>query len=264
MERSVAEAKATASLMDDGDYLRVQAEIKELLRTDQSGKPTTFDDLLQMMGKPRFQAEGEVTLADFQNVIRAAGGGLKFSAHEIKQVFRSHSAGAPKQGRSAALSGGEPYIPLRDFKDRFLPALGWKKDDLLGADRASTDHVSAGSGSASRTESMAIDNIMGGKRPEDVARERRDQERLEDKQREKLQAKKLGAIAEQASDALSQDSRVSKPLEEVVGTKWGDPRKKNAQKRGGTAGGAQEGGVLSQEALQAHNAQQKVNQQYYR
>lgn len=58
MERSVVEAKAPPTLMDDGDYLRVQAEIKELLRTDSAGKPTTFDDLLQLMGKPKFRKEG--------------------------------------------------------------------------------------------------------------------------------------------------------------------------------------------------------------
>lgn len=76
MERSVVEAKAPPTLMDDGDYLRVQADIKELLRTDSAGKPTTFDDLLQLMGnnnnKPKFQKEGQVSLADFQTVIQAA------------------------------------------------------------------------------------------------------------------------------------------------------------------------------------------------
>ena len=75
MERSVVEAKAPPTLMDDGDYLRVQSEIKELFRTDSAGKPTTFDDLLQMMGKPKFQKEGEVNLSDFQTVISVAGGG---------------------------------------------------------------------------------------------------------------------------------------------------------------------------------------------
>jgi hypothetical protein len=29
-------------------------------------------------------------------------------------------------------------------------------------------------------------------------------------------------------DLQSQDSRISKPIEEVVEAKWGDPRKKNA------------------------------------
>ena len=122
---------------------------------------------------------------------------------------------------------GEPYIPLRDFKDKFLPALGWKKDEL-GVDRVSVGQASAGSGSVSRTESMAIDNIMGGKRADDVLREKREQERLEERKQEKLQASKLAAVQEQASEMLSQDSRISKPPEEVFGAKWADPRKKNA------------------------------------
>jgi len=46
---------------DDND-LRVFSEIKELLRSNAYGKPTTFDDLLQMMGKPTFQREGQVNL----------------------------------------------------------------------------------------------------------------------------------------------------------------------------------------------------------
>lgn len=123
---------------------------------------------------------------------------------------------------------GEPYIPLRDFKDKFLPALGWKKDELGGIERVSADNKSAGSGSVSRTESMAIDNIMGGKRADDVHREQQKQDRNDERKREQLQASKLAAVQEHASDALSQDSRISKPLEEVVGTKWADPRKKNA------------------------------------
>ena len=122
---------------------------------------------------------------------------------------------------------GEPYIPLRDFKDKFLPALGWKKDELGGVERVSAGQASAGSGSVSRTESMAIDNIMGGKRADDVHREQQQQERAEDRKRDE-HANKLAAVQEHASDALSQDSHTSKPLEEVVGTKWAGPRKKNA------------------------------------
>ena len=109
-----------------------------------------------------------------------------------------------------------------------MPALGWKKDELGGIERASAGQASAGSGSASRTESMAIDNNLGGKRADDVHREKQKQQHVEERKREQLQASKLAAVQEQASDALSQDSRISKPLEEVVGTKWADPRKKNA------------------------------------
>ena len=63
MERSAFEQRVPPQLMDDGaDYLRVQAEIKELFRNYTKSKPTTFDDLLQMMGKPTFQREGQVNL----------------------------------------------------------------------------------------------------------------------------------------------------------------------------------------------------------
>jgi hypothetical protein len=54
MGRSSKENKVPPKLMDDeSDQLRVNAEIKELLRHT-NGKRTGFDDLLQMMGKPGF------------------------------------------------------------------------------------------------------------------------------------------------------------------------------------------------------------------
>ena len=102
------------------------SEIKELLRSNAYGKPTTFDDLLQMMGKPSFQREGQVNLSDFRNVVWGAGGRSRFSDHEVKMVFKNHSVDPPKQGASSG--GTEPFIPIRDFKDKFLPALGWKSD----------------------------------------------------------------------------------------------------------------------------------------
>jgi hypothetical protein len=58
MDRSVHEDKVMPLLIDDGDSLRIQEEIKELLRTGPTGKPTTFDDLLQLMGAAKFQKEG--------------------------------------------------------------------------------------------------------------------------------------------------------------------------------------------------------------
>jgi hypothetical protein len=82
----------------EDDDLRVFSEIKELLRSNAYGKPTTFDDLLQAMGKPAFQREGQVNLQDFRAVVAAAGGRSRFSDHEIKNVFRNHSVEPPKQG----------------------------------------------------------------------------------------------------------------------------------------------------------------------
>ena len=123
MGRSSKENKVPPKLMDDeSDQLRVNAEIKELLRHN-NGRRTGFDDLLQMMGKPGFQREGQVTLEDFQAVIRGAGGQGKFSAHEIKRVFNSH-AQQPQPG----VVGGEAFMPLREFKDKFLPGLSWTRD----------------------------------------------------------------------------------------------------------------------------------------
>jgi hypothetical protein len=55
MGRSNREVSDPPPLVDEGDALRVQSELKELLRAAVPGKPTTFDDLLQMMGKPKFQ-----------------------------------------------------------------------------------------------------------------------------------------------------------------------------------------------------------------
>mmetsp|Transcript_42490 Transcript_42490/g.65160 ORF Transcript_42490/g.65160 Transcript_42490/m.65160 type:complete len:90 (-) Transcript_42490:8696-8965(-) len=43
---------------DEQDFMRVQNDIKEILRLGPKGKPTTFDDLLQMMGQPKFSKEG--------------------------------------------------------------------------------------------------------------------------------------------------------------------------------------------------------------
>ena len=74
---------------------------------------------------------------------------------------------------------------------------------------------------------MAIDNIMGGKRADDVHREQQKQQRGEERKRE-LHAKQLQAVPEHASDALSQDSRISKPLDGVMHTNLADPRKKHA------------------------------------
>jgi len=91
---SAVEKKTPPRIKDnEGDILRVQGDIKELLREDfPDGKPTTFDDLLALMGKPIFKKEGQVFLKDFESLIRAKGGyEHKFSAHEIKLVFNQYS-----------------------------------------------------------------------------------------------------------------------------------------------------------------------------
>ena len=55
MESMAAETRAPVKLLDDeASLLRVQAEIKELLSKDASGRPRSFDDILQLMERPAF------------------------------------------------------------------------------------------------------------------------------------------------------------------------------------------------------------------
>jgi Ca2+-binding EF-hand superfamily protein len=262
MARSVFEQRSPPKLLEEGDHLRVQEEIKELLRVNADGKPTTFDDLLAMMGAPRFRKEGQVSLSEFQTVIARAGGGQKFSAHEVKQVFSIHAVDPPTQGPEAAAGAAEPYIPVRDFKDKFLPALTWKRDDARALEQASRGSGKPSASSTSKTESLAIDHILDGRRPHEIMRETEGKERQPAKQLDKTQGGKLEPVAESRSEVMSQDSRVSKPIEDVVGAKWGDPRKKIAQRQqlaqrqAAAATGAKgtKAGELSKEALREHDA----------
>jgi hypothetical protein len=92
MGRSViGEERTVPKLIDSQDSLRVQGVIKELLREGPGGKPRTFDDLLQLMGKPKGSSNiAGISMADFETAVRATGGFSKsqLSAHDIKQVFR--------------------------------------------------------------------------------------------------------------------------------------------------------------------------------
>ena len=72
-----------------------------------------------------------MSLEDFRAVVTKVCGQSKFTAHEIRQVFNIHSIQTkPAPGNQVQ---GEPYIPLRTFKDKFLPSLGWKKDQVFTA-----------------------------------------------------------------------------------------------------------------------------------
>lgn len=84
--------------------------------------------------------------------------------------------------------------------------------------------------SESKTESMFIDNILDGKKLGDVLREREEEERLLEKRMAKNKPTELQEVHEQSFEGLSQDSRVSRAIDDLVETKWGDPRKKNAQR----------------------------------
>ena len=60
---------------NEGDILREQGDIKELMRADfPYGKKTIFDDLLALVSKSIFNKEGQVFLKYFESLIRAKGG----------------------------------------------------------------------------------------------------------------------------------------------------------------------------------------------
>lgn len=103
--------------------------------------------------------------------------------------------------------------------------MGWQKDNVVAIEAKSTKEDGA-SVSISKTESMDISQIMQGKQIGDVMREREEQQRKLEKLKQKNQ--KLNEVSEQSFDLYSQDSRISKPIEQVVGTNPNDPRKKYA------------------------------------
>jgi hypothetical protein len=80
--------KVVPQLMDDEeDQERVYGEVRQLLSTTAGGRPTSLDDLLQLMGKPAARKEDQILLEDFKAVVKGLGGEGRYSAHEIKRVF---------------------------------------------------------------------------------------------------------------------------------------------------------------------------------
>jgi hypothetical protein len=59
-------------------------------------------------------------------VVKGCGGSGRYSAHEIKRVFATHARDPP--AGAARTQGTEPYIPLREFKEKFLPSLTWTRE----------------------------------------------------------------------------------------------------------------------------------------
>jgi hypothetical protein len=109
------------------------------------------------MGRAPFSKENQVTLSDFQQVVHVAAGAQKFSAHEIRQVFNLHTIEGPRP----VAGQSEPFIPLRVFKDKFLPGLRWTSEARLeGLGSAASGSVSGDGESASQTASLAIDHIL--------------------------------------------------------------------------------------------------------
>jgi hypothetical protein len=206
------------------------------------------------MGKPAFQAESKVLLSNFEHVVKKAAEETKgsltkagISSHDIKTVFRAHQV-EPETGGMASYGTSvtkEPFIPVRDFKDKFLPSLGYKKDANVDVkSQASKKGVSGGGSSA--TESMHIDNLMQGTKPGD-------QKTAKTAAKPGAKGAQMSKIKEDVSESGTQDSMISKPIDGMVGSKGLDPRKKQAQRQLAKISEQKGEGFLSKEALDLHN-----------
>ena len=81
---------------------------------------------------------------------------------------------------------------MREFKDKFLPSMGWQRDNVVAVETKSTKGDGANV-SASRTESMDISQIKHGIQIGDVLREKEEQQRKIDKRI--AEQKKLEAVS---------------------------------------------------------------------
>jgi hypothetical protein len=75
----------------------------------------------------------------------------------------------------------------------------------------------------------------------------------------------MPTVKEDPSEAgFSQDSRVSQPIDGLVGAKDADPRKKQATKQLAKIPEQKGEGYLTAEALERHNQSVEVNPQFFK
>jgi len=74
-----------------------------------------------MIATTRPGTETKINLKDFEKAVIASCSSGQFSAFQIKSVFMM-------QAKDPEFGPDRAYIPLRDFKDLFYPARGWKGD----------------------------------------------------------------------------------------------------------------------------------------
>ena len=71
-------------------------EIKKILRADFKGKPVTFNDLMNLLGRPKFQDDDKIFEKEFANLVRKRATSKedqdKFTNHDIKMVFNRYAA----------------------------------------------------------------------------------------------------------------------------------------------------------------------------
>jgi hypothetical protein len=158
------------ALIGDNDTLHVYSQLKEMLRINFN----TFDDLLQKMTStsskrslnqnPLLMGQGisQVNFSDFETLMRSMPQTSKFSTQQLKAVFMSYASG---------FSTEDAVIRTLDFKDKFFPGIHWKRNlgmpDINNDGRNSLRSFGGESSHSNQTESVHVDNILAGYRPED-------------------------------------------------------------------------------------------------
>lgn len=212
------------------------------------------------MDKPNQAAVDVVTLGDFEKLWRATPTALKkFSIVQVRSCFKQYA----KVGDS---------IPVRQFKDLFYPsvplgAAQQKTNETASSRFGGLDSQSMISDAASSAKSMHVDNMLMGKKAEDILKEQEQEER--DKVLMELKAEKnkptMRPIMETREDGFgenqSQSSMPSMAMDDIINRQAGfDPRqsKLNSMKPMKKQGGLASSSRLSAAAVSQLPQQQPI------
>jgi hypothetical protein len=84
--------RSTNIIPTDNEIEEQVNDIRKLLKKDIKGKPATFGDMMNLMGRPVFQNEGRIFEDEFKKLVRARGGNEDiFTNHDIKMVFNRYA-----------------------------------------------------------------------------------------------------------------------------------------------------------------------------
>lgn len=173
------------------------------------------------MEKPGIDDSNKIFLKDFEKLFNSIPAALtKFSHSQIRQVFLHYAD--PMQ-----------TITVRVFKELFYPTpqiMRSKGDQALLDDSSLKPASDIHSEDVTTIKSMAIDNIMMGRKQEDVDREREAKERADIalEMKAKQNAPKMGPIIETREDFYDGKSDMTVPsrqMDDIIGGAGHDPRK---------------------------------------
>lgn len=117
-------------------------------------------------------AASKVVFKDFETLIKGMPTGYKYSTQQLRNVFKLY---AQTDNGFGSLGKGEDYIPTMEFKDKFFPGVFYQRSQpgALNITSGVTSTSSFGdslrsSALESKSESMHVDNILAGRKYEDV------------------------------------------------------------------------------------------------